>query len=320
MRSAALQLKLFQQFRMLNGLGEVKDLCELFLDTPQGIPPAGAGECAAPKLLQYAFLKTLQPICMAEFWWGDSPKNEVRHHGCFYPACQGKCGPILRFMLKGLDVEENPMAQEEFAEKDLTICYEDEYLLVVNKPAGMLSVPGKEKRLSVYEIIRKRYPNATGPLIVHRLDMATSGLLLIAKSTEIHQELQEQFRLRTVKKKYIAWVDGTVESLSGTISLPLSPDYLNRPCQKVDEINGKQATTDYKVLSRENGRTWIAFYPQTGRTHQLRLHAAHISGLNAPIVGDELYGKPAERLYLHAEEIEFTHPVSKKRIRIEKKL
>ena len=320
MRSAALQLKLFQQFRMLNGLGDVKDLCELFLDTPQGIPPAGAGECAAPKLLQYAFLKTLQPICMAEFWWGDSPKNEVRHHGCFYPACQGKCGPILRFMLKGLDVEENPMVQEEFAEKDLAICYEDEYLLVVNKPAGMLSVPGKEKRLSVYEIIRKRYPNATGPLIVHRLDMATSGLLLIAKSKEIHQELQEQFRLRTVKKKYIAWLDGTVESLSGTISLPLSPDYLNRPCQKVDEINGKQATTDYKVLSRENGRTWIAFYPQTGRTHQLRLHAAHISGLNAPIVGDELYGKPAERLYLHAEEIEFTHPVSKKRIRIEKKL
>ncbi len=320
MRSASLQMKLFRQFKILNGRGEEKDLCELFMDTPQRVPPAGAGECAAPKLLQYAFLKKLQPICMAEFWWGNSPKNEIRHHGCFYPACQGKCGPILRFMLKGLNVEENPLAQEEFHEKDLEICYEDECLLVVNKPAGMLSVPGKEMRTSVYDIIRKRYPKATGPLIVHRLDMATSGLLLIAKNKEVHQELQEQFRKRTIKKTYVAWLDGDINDMSGSISLPLSPDYNNRPCQRVDAASGKEAVTNYEILSKKDGRTWVAFYPQTGRTHQLRVHAAHASGLNAPIVGDELYGKPAERLYLHAEAIEFTHPVSKKRIRIEKKL
>ena len=318
-RSATLQMKLFQQFKMLNGHGEVKDLCELFINTPQKYPPAGAGECAAPKLLQYAFLHQLNPVCMAEFWWGNSPKNEIRHHGCFYPACQGKCGPILRFMLKGLNVEENPLAKKD-ENNNLEICYEDESLLVVNKPAGMLSVPGKEKRLSVYEIIRKRYPNLTGPLIVHRLDMATSGLLLIAKNKEVHQKLQEQFKQRSIKKKYVAWLEGIIEKASGTISLPLSPDYLNRPCQRVDEQKGKQAITDYKVLSQKDGRTWIAFYPKTGRTHQLRIHAAHQAGLNAPIVGDELYGKPADRLYLHAEEIEFTHPVSKKRIRIKRLL
>lgn len=317
-RSADLQMRLFRQFKIRNGFNEEKDLCDIFDTTVQRVPPAGAGECAAPKLLQYAYVHSLLPVCVAEFWWGASPKSVIRCHGCYYPACQGKCGPILRFMLKGLNVDNNPLAEKRSEEKSLEICYEDDYLLVVDKPAGMLSVPGKEELTSVYDIIRERYPDATGPLIVHRLDMATSGLLLIAKNKEVHKALQEQFKNRTVKKRYVAWLDGIVPTSSGVVSLPLSTDYTNRPCQKVDETDGKQAITRYKVLSRKDGRTWIAFYPLTGRTHQLRVHSAHPLGLNAPIVGDALYGTSDKRLYLHAEYLEFTHPITGKRINIQR--
>ena len=368
-RSAALQRKLFEQFRMLNAQGEVKDLYTIFEPTVQKVPPAGAGECALPKLLQYAYLHQLKPLAMAEFWWGDSPKNEIRHHGYYYPSCKGKCEPILQHMLQGLEVDENSLLNPVHEEEELEIVFEDEWLLVVNKPAGMLSVPGKaEDRDSVYHRLKKKYPEATGPMIVHRLDMATSGLLLVAKTKKVHQDLQAQFANRSIKKRYVAVLDGAIikteketkpiaekaillakETVStkktakaertrntGRIELPLCLNPLDRPRQMVSSEHGKEAITEYQIISEseritsesentfnESNRideserninesrkyTRIVFYPLTGRTHQLRVHAAHPEGLGCPILGDELYGKKADRLYLHAEYIEFRHPI-----------
>ncbi len=317
-RSATLQQRLFEQFRMLNARGEVKDLCDIFRETDGRIPPAGSGECALPKLLQYAYQNGLKPLAMAEFWWGDSPKTEVRHHGYFYPSCKGKCEPILGWMLQGLEVEPNPLTAQTHCNTPLEIVYEDDYLLVVNKPAGILSVPGKGEADSVQARIRRMYPEATGPLVVHRLDMATSGLLLVAKTKEVHQHLQAQFKNHTIKKRYIALLDGVIEQSEGIIDLPLCLNPMDRPRQVVDEVYGKPAITRYEVLKRtEDGRTLVAFYPLTGRTHQLRVHSAHPRGLHCPIVGDELYGKKAERLHLHAERLEFLHPVSEEKMVIQ---
>lgn len=319
-RSAALQQKLFEQFGMLNYRGEVKNLCGIFGQTVHKTPPAGAGECAAPKLLQQAYLHGWKPIAMAEFWWGDSPKTEIRHHGHYYPACKGKCEPILQHMLQGLQVEENPMLKRmQVPSQNLEIVYEDPWLSVINKPAGMLSVPGKEDAVSVYSLMREQYPEADGPLTVHRLDMATSGLMLIAKTKRVHQNLQAQFKNRLVRKRYVALLEGIVPKDKGTIELPLCLNPLDRPRQMVHTEHGKPAITDYQVLERLDGkRTRIAFYPRTGRTHQLRIHAAHPLGLHCPIIGDELYGKKAERLYLHAEYLEFTHPITGETLRITK--
>ena len=319
-RSAALQQQLFEQFRMLNYRGEVKTLRDIFEQTVHKPPPAGAGECAAPKMLQQAYLHHWKPIAMAEFWWGNSPKNEVRYHGYYYPACKGKCEPILRHMLQGLEVEANPMQQEaEQGNEKLNIVYEDQWLLIINKPAGMLSVPGKERQTSIYDLARKAYPEADGPMIVHRLDMATSGLLIIAKDKKTHQHLQAQFKNRSIRKKYIALLDGIVPEDEGAIELPLCPNPLDRPRQMVDTQYGKPAITYYQVLERTDKYTRIALYPHTGRTHQLRVHAAHPSGLHCPIIGDALYGKKDKRLYLHAESIEFTHPVNGQYMCITKK-
>lgn len=318
-RSAALQQKLFQQFNFLNAKGETKNLCAIFEETVQKTPPAGAGECAAPKLLQYAYLSGLSPIAMAEFWWGESPKTEIRHHGYYYPSCRGKCEPILRHMLQGLNVEPAPSERYSLSQNMPEILFEDQWLLVLHKPEGVLSVPGKSEEQSIYSLLRVRYPEATGPLVVHRLDMATSGLLLAAKTQEVHRHLQAQFENRSIKKRYIALLDGILPEEEGVIDLPICPDYLDRPRQMVNEELGKTAITRYRVMDRKNGQTRIAFFPLTGRTHQLRVHAAHPLGLNCPIVGDELYGRKAERLYLHAEYLEFIHPVSGQRMVIEKK-
>lgn len=319
-RSAALQQKLFEQFGMLNYRGEVKNLCEIFGQTVHKTPPAGAGECAAPKLLQQAYLHGWKPIAMAEFWWGDSPKTEIRHHGHYYPACKGKCEPILQHMLQGLQVEENPMLKRmQVPSQNLEIVYENPWLSVINKPAGMLSVPGKEDAVSVYSLMREQYPEADGPLTVHRLDMATSGLMLIAKTKRVHQNLQAQFKNRLVRKRYVALLEGIVPKDKGTVDLPLCLNPLDRPRQMVHTEHGKPAITDYQVLERLDGkRTRIAFYPRTGRTHQLRIHAAHPLGLHCPIIGDELYGEKADRLYLHAEYLEFTHPITGETVRITK--
>lgn len=266
-RSAALQQKLFEQFKMLNYRGEVKTLCDIFEQTVHKTPPAGAGECAAPKLLQQAYLHGWKPVAMAEFWWGESPKTEIRHHGHYYPACKGKCEPILGHMLQGLEVDENPILKElQSGKKTLDIIYEDEWLAVVNKPAGMLSVPGKEDVVSVYSMMRERYPDADGPLIVHRLDMSTSGLLVVAKTKQVHQNLQAQFKNRSIGKRYIALLQGSVSQDAGTVELPLCPNPLDRPRQMVHTGYGKPAVTDFEVLERKDNRTRIAFYPWH-RTH-----------------------------------------------------
>ena len=320
-RSAALQNQIFEQFRILNGRGEIKTLVELFAPTAQGVPPAGAGECAAPKLLQYAFQKGYKPIAMAEFWQGASPRGEVRHHGAFYPACIGKCKPILTHMLEGLDVEPNPL--EAIAPAEPRILLEDKYIIVIDKPCGMLSVEGKSGVRSVEQWARERYPDVTSPMIVHRLDQSTSGILVLAKDKDTHKALQEQFIRRSVSKRYTAIVEGRVTHEIGIIELPMRLDYDNRPRQMVAD-DGKSAVTEYRVLSYEGERTRVEFTPITGRTHQLRLHSAHHRGLNAPIVGDNIYGrecntdlKDGHRLCLHASRLEFMHPATKERIKIE---
>lgn len=313
MRSSALQMRLFEQFSMLNYHGEEKNLCDIFADTVQLVPPAGAGECAAPKLLQYAYKQGLKPMAMAEFWWGNSPKSEIRHHGQYYPSCKGKCEPILKHMLQGLDVEPNPMIEQQQKNSGtLDVVYEDEWIAVINKPANLLSVPAKDEGESVYALAKKQFPQAVGPLMVHRLDFATSGILVITKTKEAHKQLQEQFANRTIEKRYIALLKGRVEKESGIVDLPLSLNHLDRPHQMVDYEQGKSAVTRYQVLEYSEGTTRIAFYPLTGRTHQLRVHAAHPDGLHCPIIGDDLYGSPSTRLFLHAEYIRFVHPITEK--------
>lgn len=306
-KSAALQHAIFEKYAFLNKNKETKSLGAIFNNNP----PAGAGECAAPKLLHYAFQNDLKPIAMAEFWWGQSPKSEIRKHKQFYPSCKSKCEPILMgHMLKGLSLEDNPFLENQAEGKQLEIEYEDEVMLIVNKPAEFLSVPGKTIQDSVYQRIKNNYPEATGPLVVHRLDMSTSGLLLVAKDEATYVKLQRQFIKRTIKKRYVAVLDGIVKQPKGIIDLPLRVDLDDRPRQLVCYEHGKHAETHYEVISIKNKQTRIHFYPITGRTHQLRVHASHASGLNIPIVGDDLYGTKANRLHLHAEWIQFEHPIS----------
>jgi tRNA pseudouridine32 synthase/23S rRNA pseudouridine746 synthase len=310
-KSGALQQKLFAEYSFLNPFGERKSIGEIFNNNP----PAGAGECAAPKLLHYAFEHNLKPIAMAEFWWGQSPKSEIRKHKQFYPACKSKCEPILlSHMLKGLDMEANPFQENPAEGKDIEIVFEDEVLAVINKPAEFLSVPGKIISDSVYQRVKELYPNATGPLIVHRLDMSTSGLMLIAKDEETYVKLQSQFIKRTIKKRYVALLDGVLEENEGFIDLPLRVDLDDRPRQLVCYEHGKPAQTKWEKIEIRNNQTLVYFYPITGRTHQLRVHASHELGLNTPIVGDDLYGSKANRLHLHAESLTFEHPISKKQI------
>jgi tRNA pseudouridine32 synthase/23S rRNA pseudouridine746 synthase len=315
--SNSLQERIFKGFQFLNRYGATKGLDEIFANTALKFPPSGSGECAAPRLLQYAFKMGYKPITMAEFWWGASSKDEIRGHKNYYPACRGKCFPILSHMLLGLEVEENPLLSNPDKNANIGIVYEDSFLLVINKPHGLLSVPGKEIQDSVFSRIQLKYPDATGPLIVHRLDMDTSGLMLIAKNSEIYKKLQSQFIRRKVKKRYVALLEGVVRIDSGSIELPLIGDYINRPRQMVSFESGKNALTYFEVIWRKAGRTLINFYPHTGRTHQLRVHAAHKLGLNCPIVGDDLYGMKDTRLYLHAEGLEFEHPVTKEIIKLE---
>ncbi len=314
--SASLQKRLHQHYRFLNAKGEVKDLLDIFKTTSNPIPPAGSGECAAPKLFQYAYENNLKPIAMSEFWWGVSPKSQVRKHQQFYPSCRSKCEPILGHMMKGLQVEENPIAKEMAYKQPLEIVYEDDYLLLVNKPHEFLSVPGKRIKESVLSRMRHYLPKAKGPLLVHRLDMSTSGLLLVAKNEKTHKRLQKQFIDRTIKKRYVALLDGEIIQKEGIIDLPLRVDLDNRPQQLVCYNYGKPAKTKYKIISIENKKTRIYFYPITGRTHQLRVHAAHANGLNIPILGDDLYGVKGDRLHLHAELLQFTHPVTNEALEI----
>ena len=312
-KSNYLQQTLFSKYAFLNQQKELKNLLAIFND-PAIKPPAGSGECAAPKLLQYAFANHLKPIAMAEFWWGISPSAAVRQHKNYYPACQGRCKPILTHMLEGTAMDANLLLENLSEKQVLEIIYEDDVLIVVNKPAEFLSVPGKDIKDSVYTRIKEKYPAATGPLIVHRLDMSTSGILLLTKTKEANKVLQHQFINRTIKKRYVALLDGSLAENSGKINLPLRVDLDDRPKQLVDFTHGKPAETNWKTIYKENGKTRVHFYPITGRTHQLRMHAAHKDGLNTPIVGDDLYGTKENRLHLHAEFIEFLHPTTAKKM------
>lgn len=309
-KSTQLQNEIFSQFKLLNVRSEVKVVTDIFKEKGEEFPPAGAGDCAGPKLLQYAFQYNLKPVALAEFWWGKSPKSEVRKHQQFYPPCTSKCAPIMQHMLKYLDVAADPVLNQMEDPGELEIIFEDEWLLVINKPQQFLSVPGKEISDSVWQRIKQMRPEAEGPLLVHRLDMATSGILLIAKDSETHKVLQSQFIKRTTKKRYVAVLSGLIKEERGIIDLPLRVDLDNRPQQLVCYNYGKSARTRWEVISSADGMTRVYFYPVTGRTHQLRVHAAHPDGLNSPIVGDGLYGQTANRLHLHADFLEIIHPQS----------
>lgn len=325
--SVKLQKHFFKQYQMLNNQGERKDLIEIFADTIVQKPPAGSGDCAAPKLLQYAFEHKLTPLCMAEFWWGKQPKSEIRKHQHFYPACQGKCQPILTHMLQGMPVDNNPLLDNPAEGIPLEIVFQDEHVVVVNKPAGLLSVPGKSITDSVYSRIKEKFPQATGGLIIHRLDMATSGLLMLALNERAHKHLQQQFIDKTVSKRYVATISGKLTKDSGKICLPLRVDLDDRPKQMVCYEHGKYAETHWQRIeeldnkdskgNKEGITTKLFLYPITGRTHQLRMHCAHPDGLDMPIVGDGLYGISANRLHLHAQRLSFIHPITKERLTFE---
>ena len=349
-KSDHLQRWLFSQFTFLNAHGERSDLLSIFrnyylLHSPKSVlathyaamgeqitlfPPSGTGECCEPKLLQYAFVHGMRPVEMAMFWWGEPPKTEIRQHGQFYPACNGKCKPLLTWMLKGMNVAANALEAE--SKQSIDIVYEDRDLAVIVKPSGMLTVPGRSKKQSVETILRQRWNDNDTPIIVHRLDMATSGLLVVARNRYAHKQLQAQFKERTIQKRYVALLSTDLLNRvglpsEGTISLPLCADELDRPRQMVDRNKGKTAITHYKIIGKiplhdsyYSEAIKVELRPVTGRTHQLRVHCAHSEGLACPILGDTLYGKRADRLYLHAEYLEFTHPTTGKPLSFKSKL
>ena len=375
-----LLLWLFEQYNLINYKGEVRNVVDIWRDYHNSpkllrkfpLPPGGTGECCAPKLFQYAFQHGLKPLAIAEFWWGESPKREIRHHFQFYPACNGKCKPILTWQLQthtrpspARPMREGAITSE--AEKNslpkqggpgwvsplpkqggpgrvfyVPTLFVDDQIAVVVKPEGLLSVPGNTGEISLYDIMRQRFPNATGPMMVHRLDQATSGIIVVAKTEFAYKQLQRQFEQREVKKRYVAMVqtrpspcppyrEGAITSEAekdftprpigrgrGRVSLPLAPDYLDRPRQVVDYEEGKPAVTDYEFIGQEGPYYRVLLTPHTGRTHQLRVHCAHQDGLGMPIVGDDLYGFHSDRLYLHAEYLSFTHPLTGEKMEFQK--
>lgn len=312
-RSEALQRWLFDQYNLFNAQGERRTVSQIF---GSAIPPSGTGDCCGPKLLQAAYAWGMTPICMGEFWIGRSPADEVRLDGHFYPACHSRCLPVLTHMTRGLTLDSNPLAEAYQSVLDrFSIQYADSSIVVVRKPEGMLSVPGKDGLPSVLDLLRQQFPLAAGPLLVHRLDMDTSGLLVAALTEEAHRHLQRQFLMREVEKTYVAILEKPLPvGQSGEISLPLRPDIDDRPRQMVDYEHGKNALTRYRVTDCSNGHARIELHPLSGRTHQLRVHCAHPLGLDNPIVGDRLYGHTARRLMLHAQELTLTHPTSGERM------
>jgi tRNA pseudouridine32 synthase/23S rRNA pseudouridine746 synthase len=315
-RSRALWQALLDTYVIASARGGRRSLHELFAPI---VPPGGAGDCAAPKLVGAAHRFGLRPLALAELWWGAPPSTGGRSAGHFYPACRGKCGPILPFMLDGLPVDDAPAWGDAPLAADLPrVVFEDRWIVAVDKPCGMLSVPGRHDRLrdSVATRLRARWPDATGPMIVHRLDLDTSGLLLAAKDPDTHAALQQRFARREVDKRYIGWLDGVIARDAGVIDLALRVDLDDRPRQIHDPIHGKPARTEFRVTDRTADRTRVALHPHTGRTHQLRVHAAHADGLGAAIVGDRLYGRAGERLLLHAEALGFVHPHTGARVEL----
>jgi tRNA pseudouridine32 synthase/23S rRNA pseudouridine746 synthase len=315
-RSATLQQHLFEQYTFLNKNSQSRSLLSIFSEKELTTPPAGAGECSAPKLFQYAFEKGYQPLALAEFWWGKSPASEIRVHRQFYPACRGKCEPILAHMLEGLPIEPNPMLELPDSSKELILLYEDDQVIAINKPNELLSVPGKYIKDSVQERLKTMFPDSEGPFLVHRLDMSTSGVLIAAKTMDAYRKLQRQFIKHHVRKTYIALLEGVLEHSAGCIHFPMRVNLDDRPRQLACFTYGKDATTKWIKLDVANGLTRVEFEPITGRTHQLRVHSAHKLGLNCPIKGDDLYGKKADRLYLHAHQLTFTHPLNQTKLTV----
>ena len=309
--SDELQSWIFRQYRVHNALGEFASIAEIFAEE-ESTPPGGTGECAAPKLLEYAYINGLRPIAMGEFWYGKSPDTAVRSHGHFYPSCTSKCGPLLRFMTKGLEIETSDQGESHEPE----IIYSDPYLTAVRKPSGMPSVPGLDNRTSLQEWLSEHMEGEIYP--IHRLDMDTSGIILFARAPEAAVNLRRQFEEHSVRKTYLARLSPSEQGVGlclgakGKIDLPLGPDYDERPRQKVDRTQGKPSVTEYEVTGvNSDGTIDIKFHPLTGRTHQLRVHSAHKDGLGHPISGDLLYGgSPASRLALHSHSISFRHPES----------
>lgn len=308
--SARLQDWLFSQYRIMNALGDESSVKEIFAERGL-VPPGGTGDCAAPKLLNYAYRNGLKPLAMGEFWYGRSPLREVREQGRFYPSCTGKCGPLLSWMMRGLDVDPNPLDTELDSPAEPAIIYEDDSIIVVDKPAGMLSVPGRIGAKSLLEWLRERFGESVESC--HRLDMDTSGIMVYANGLSAKAELERQFASREVRKSYRARLDGGPwhHALKGTVALPLMLDYYDRPRQMVDREHGKLAVTEYEVLGiLPDGGIDILFRPLTGRSHQIRVHAAHSAGLGHPVRGDRLYGScsPDDRLWLRACGLAFFHP------------
>jgi len=315
-KSRALHKQVFASYQLMNALDEQQPITSFFADAT---PPAGAGDCAGAKLIHFAHKHRLKPLALAEFWWGSSPAAGVRHHGHYYPACRGKCRPILPFMLRGLNVEAEPSYGRDIDTSEPQIVYADDALWVINKPAGLMSTPGKQVADSVYLRMLQRYPEYPQLTLVHRLDMGTSGLLLVAKNLRINKLLQKQFIQHQVEKRYEALLSKSLahSPKEGLIDLPLRVDLDDRPRQLVCYELGRAAKTRWQIIAHEPERTRVWFYPLTGRTHQLRVHAAHRDGLHAAIVGDGLYGLPGERLMLHAQRLCFNHPVSRERMEFE---
>ncbi|ATB50145.1 pseudouridine synthase [Corallococcus macrosporus] len=314
----ALMKRLHDTYVVPNARGERRHLRDLYASDE---PPSGAADCAGPKLLAHALTQGFQPLALAEFWWGAPPPAGGRAAGAYYPACKDKCGPLLPYMLEGLSVAApRPFMVPTLPPRPLDIVFEDEWLVVVDKPEGLLSVPAKDVSVedSVLARLRARAPGATGTMLAHRLDLDTSGLLVAAKDARTYAALQRQFAGREVHKRYVAWVEGSVRGERGTIDFPMRVDLDDRPRQIHDPVHGKPAVTEWHVLERSQGRTKVALFPLTGRTHQLRVHAAHPLGLGAPIVGDRLYGHPGSRLHLHAEALSFQHPATGQRLTLER--
>ncbi len=328
-RSEALQEWLFSNFRLLNARGESKSLIDIFASTPMKVPPSGAGECCGPKLLQAVYQRGLTPIAMAEYWYGVPKGGEIRRHGHHYPACRGKCLPVLRWMLQGLDVDpplrDNPPAIKVPVPE---VLFENQWFCIISKPSGMLSVPGKGEAISVQQWLDERYGVEKEVRLVHRLDQDTSGLLVASFGGEVYRMLQAMFAKRQVSKRYVALLEGDYRAAGlpdiGKISLPLSPDWLDRPRQRVDFEKGKEAVTEYEFSGVEEGRSRVLLRPLTGRTHQLRVHAASEKGLGIPIAGDPLYGdsetSPIGRLCLHAHKLKFTFPIDNRQYEFESPL
>jgi tRNA pseudouridine32 synthase / 23S rRNA pseudouridine746 synthase len=300
--SQRLQAQLHRAYCLTNFAGETLSLEQVV----QGGMPTGTGDCCAPKLLHYAATHQLQPIALAEFWYGPASFNGDKRTGVFYGACADRCQPLMGFLLSGAVAQSN-LAQP--ADRSLTILYEDEWLMAIDKPAGLLSVPGRyaDRQDSALSRLRQLDANLRP---VHRLDQATSGILLFARDAATQRDLSQQFQQRRVNKVYEAVLSGRLTRDRGVIELPLWGDPADRPRQQVHWQYGKPSLTQFRVLGRSADRTYIELRPVTGRTHQLRVHAADAQGLGLPIWGDRLYGctAAADRLHLHARQLQFDHP------------